>query len=224
MTKLSEVEGIEWIRIHYAFPTAFPEDVLEVIRTNPRICTYMDIPLQHVSDNLLSSMRRGTTMKKTKDLITKFRKEVPGITIRTSLIVGYPGETEKEFQELLDFVEESKFDRLGVFTYSHEENTHAFNLKDDVPIEVKHQRAEEVMDLQSSISYELNQKRIGKIYKVLFDRKEGDYFIGRTEFDSPDVDNEVIVHAKDYYVRLGDFANIKIIKSDHYDLYGELVD
>ena len=224
MTKLSEVEGIEWIRIHYAFPTAFPEDVLEVIRTNPKVCTYMDIPLQHVSDNLLSSMRRGTTMKKTKDLITKFRKEVPGITIRTSLIVGYPGETEKEFQELLDFVEESKFDRLGVFTYSHEENTHAFNLKDDVPMEVKHQRAEEVMDLQSSISYELNQKRIGKIYKVLFDRKEGDYFIGRTEFDSPDVDNEVIVNAKDYYIRLGDFANIKITKADHYDLYGKVVD
>lgn len=224
MTKLSEVEGIEWIRIHYAFPTAFPEDVLEVIRTNPRVCTYMDIPLQHVSDNLLSSMRRGTTMKKTKDLITKFRKEVPEITIRTSLIVGYPGETEKEFQELLNFVEESKFDRLGVFTYSHEENTHAFNLQDNVPMQVKHQRAEEVMDLQSSISYELNQKRIGKIYKVLFDRKEGDYFIGRTEFDSPDVDNEVIVHAKDYYVRLGDFANIKITKADHYDLYGEVVD
>jgi len=224
ITKLSEVEGVEWIRIHYAFPTAFPEDVLEVIRTNPKVCTYMDIPLQHVSDNLLSSMRRGTTMKKTKDLITKFRKEVPGITIRTSLIVGYPGETEKEFQELLDFVEESKFDRLGVFSYSHEENTHAFNLKDDVPMAVKHQRAEEVMDLQSSISYELNQKRIGKIYKVLFDRKEGDYFIGRTEFDSPDVDNEVIVNAKDYYIRLGDFANIKITKADHYDLYGKVVD
>ena len=224
MTKLSEVEGIEWIRIHYAFPTAFPEDVLELIRTNPSVCTYMDIPLQHVSDNLLSSMRRGTTMKKTKDLITKFRKEVPGITIRTSLIVGYPGETEKEFQELLDFVEESKFDRLGVFTYSHEENTHAFNLTDNIPMQVKHQRAEEVMDLQSSISYELNQKRVGETYKVLFDRKEGDYFIGRTEFDSPDVDNEVIVNAKDFYVRIGDFANIKIIKSDHYDLYGEVVD
>ena len=224
MTKLSEVEGIEWIRIHYAFPTAFPEDVLEVIRTNPKICTYMDIPLQHVSDNLLESMRRGTTMEKTKNLIKKFRKDVPGINIRTSLIVGYPGETEQDFQELLDFVQESKFDRLGVFTYSHEENTHAFTLEDDVPQEVKHQRAEEVMDLQSSISYELNQKRIGKIYKVLFDRKEGDYFIGRTEFDSPDVDNEVIVYAKDYYVRLGDFANIKITKADHYDLYGEVVD
>ena len=223
MTKLSEVEGIEWIRIHYAFPTAFPEDVLEVIRTNPKICTYMDIPLQHVSDNLLESMRRGTNMEKTKNLIKKFRKEIPGITIRTSLIVGYPGETEKEFQDLLDFVEESKFDRLGVFTYSHEENTHAFNLKDNVPMEVKHQRAEEVMDLQSSISYELNQNRIGETFKVIFDRKEGDYFIGRTEFDSPDIDNEVIVNAKDFYVRIGDFTNIKITKADHYDLYGDVV-
>ena len=223
MTKLSEVEGIEWIRIHYAFPTSFPVDVLEVIKNNPKICTYLDIPLQHVSDNLLKSMRRGTTMKKTMDLIKKFREDVPGITIRTSLIVGYPGETEKEFQELLDFVQHSKFDRLGVFTYSHEENTHAFNLEDDVPQEVKHQRAEDVMDLQSSISYDMNQERVGKTYKVLFDRKEGDFFIGRTEFDSPDVDNEVIINAKDFYIRIGDFANIKITKADHYDLYGELV-
>lgn len=223
MTKLSQVEGIEWIRIHYAFPTSFPEDVLEVIKNNPKVCTYMDIPLQHISDNLLKSMRRGTTMQKTKNLLKKFRKDVPGIIIRTSLIVGYPGETEKEFQELLDFVQESKFDRLGVFTYSHEENTHAHKLEDDVSEEVKHQRAEEVMDLQSSISYELNQQRIGETYKVIFDRKEGDYFIGRTEFDSPDVDNEVIVYAKDFYVRIGDFANVKIIKADHYDLYGEVV-
>ena len=223
MTKLSEVEGIEWIRIHYAFPTAFPEDVLEVIKNNPKVCTYMDIPLQHISDNLLKSMRRGTTMEKTKNLLKKFRKDVPGISIRTSLIVGYPGETEKEFQELLDFVQESKFDRLGVFTYSHEENTHAHKLEDDVSEEVKHQRAEEVMDLQSSISYEMNQQRIGETYKVLFDRKEGDYFIGRTEFDSPDVDNEVIVYAKDFYVRIGDFADVNIIKADHYDLYGEVV-
>jgi ribosomal protein S12 methylthiotransferase len=223
MTKLSEVEGIEWIRIHYAFPTAFPIDVLEVIKNNPKVCTYLDIPLQHVSDKLLSSMRRGTTMQKTKDLIQKFREDVPGITIRTSLIVGYPGETEKEFQELLDFVQESKFDRLGVFTYSHEENTHAYNLEDDVPQEVKHQRAEDVMDLQSSISYDMNQERVGKTYKVSFDRKEGDYFIGRTEFDSPDVDNEVIINAKDFYIRIGDFANIKITKADHYDLYGEVV-
>ena len=223
MTKLSEVEGIEWIRIHYAFPTSFPVDVLEVIKNNPKICTYLDIPLQHVSDNLLKSMRRGTTMKKTMDLIKKFREDVPGITIRTSLIVGYPGETEKEFQELLDFVQHSKFDRLGVFTYSHEENTHAYNLEDNVSQEVKHQRAEDVMDLQSSISYDMNQERIGKTYKVLFDRKEGDFFIGRTEFDSPDVDNEVIINAKDFYVRIGDFANIKITKADHYDLYGEVV-
>ena len=223
MTKLSEVEGIEWIRIHYAFPTSFPVDVLEVIKNNPKICTYLDIPLQHVSDNLLKSMRRGTTMKKTMDLIKKFREDVPGITIRTSLIVGYPGETEKEFQELLDFVQHSKFDRLGVFTYSHEENTHAYNLEDDVSQEVKHQRAEDVMDLQSSISYDMNQERVGKTYKVLFDRKEGDFFIGRTEFDSPDVDNEVIINAKDFYVRIGDFANIKITKADHYDLYGEVV-
>ena len=223
MTKLSEVEGVEWIRIHYAFPTAFPEDVLEVIKNNPKVCTYMDIPLQHISDNLLKSMRRGTTMEKTKNLLKKFRKDVPGISIRTSLIVGYPGETEKEFQELLDFVQESKFDRLGVFTYSHEENTHAHKLEDDVSEEVKHQRAEEVMDLQSSISYEMNQQRVGETYKVLFDRKEGDYFIGRTEFDSPDVDNEVIVNANDFYVRIGDFADVKITKADHYDLYGELV-
>ena len=223
MTKLSEVEGIEWIRIHYAFPTAFPEDVLDVIKNNTKVCTYMDIPLQHISDDLLKSMRRGTSMKKTKNLIKKFREDVPGITIRTSLIVGYPGETEQNFQELLDFVQESKFDRLGVFTYSHEENTHAYKLEDNVPDEVKHQRAEEIMDLQSSISYKLNQKRIGKIYKVLFDRKEGEYFIGRTEFDSPDVDNEVIVSAKEFYLRIGDFANIKITKADHYDLYGDVV-
>ena len=223
MTKLSEVEGVEWIRIHYAFPTAFPEDVLEVIKNNPKVCTYMDIPLQHISDNLLKSMRRGTTMEKTKNLLKKFRKDVPGISIRTSLIVGYPGETEKEFQELLDFVQESKFDRLGVFTYSHEENTHAHKLEDNVSEELKHQRAEEVMDLQSSISYEMNQQRIGETYKVLFDRKEGDYFIGRTEFDSPDVDNEVIVYAKEFYVRIGDFADVKITKADHYDLYGEVV-
>ena len=223
MTKLSEVEGIEWIRIHYAFPTAFPEDVLDVIKNNTKVCTYMDIPLQHISDDLLKSMRRGTSMKKTKNLIKKFREDVPGITIRTSLIVGYPGETEQNFQELLDFVQESKFDRLGVFTYSHEENTHAYKLEDNVPDEVKHQRAEEIMDLQSSISYKLNQKRIGKIYKVLFDRKEGEYFIGRTEFDSPDVDNEVFVSAKDVYLRIGDFANIKITKADHYDLYGDVV-
>lgn len=220
---LSELDGIEWIRLHYAFPTAFPMDVLEVIKNNDKVCTYLDIPLQHISNNLLDSMRRGTTMQKTKNLIERIRNEVPRITIRTTLIVGYPGETENEFQELLDFVQESRFDRLGVFTYSHEEDTHAYNLEDDVSEEEKHRRAEEIMDLQSSISYELNQEKIGKIYKVLFDRKEGDYFIGRTEFDSPDVDNEVMVNANNYYLRIGDFANIRIIKADHYDLYGEIV-
>ena len=218
---LSEIDGIEWIRLHYAFPTAFPDDVLEVIRLNPKVCTYLDIPLQHISDNLLHSMRRGTTTKKTKDLIRKFRKDVPGITIRTSLIVGYPGETDVEFQELINFVKETKFDRLGVFTYSHEEDTHSYKLKDDVSEEIKNKRADDLMKVQSSISYQLNQEKIGKIYKVLFDRKQGDYFIGRTECDSPDVDNEVFVDAKDSYIRIGDFEEIKITRADHYDLYGE---
>jgi ribosomal protein S12 methylthiotransferase len=223
LTALSEVDGIEWIRLHYAFPTGFPEDVLQVIRENDKVCNYIDIPLQHISDSVLKSMRRGTTHEKTDALLAKFRKEVPGMTIRTSLIVGYPGETEEDFQELKDWVSDTKFDRLGVFTYSHEENTHAFLLEDDVPEEVKHQRAEEIMEVQSDISYQLNQKKVGKTIKVLFDRKEGEYFIGRSEFDSPDVDNEVLVKAKDTYIRMGDFANVKITHADHYDLYGELV-
>lgn len=223
LTALSEVEGIEWIRLHYAFPTGFPEDVLKVIRENKKVCNYIDIPLQHISDSVLKSMRRGTTHEKTDNLLAKFRKEVPGITIRTSLIVGYPGETENDFQELKDWVSQTRFDRLGVFTYSHEENTHAFLLEDDVPEDVKHQRAEEIMEIQSDISYQLNQEKIGNTLKVLFDRKEGEYFIGRSEFDSPDVDNEVLVKAKDTYIRTGDFANVKITHADHYDLYGELV-
>lgn len=219
---LSEVEGIDWIRLHYAFPTGFPEDVLEVIRNNNKVCNYIDIPLQHISDSVLKSMRRGTTFAKTNALLQKFRQEVPGMTIRTSLIVGYPGESEEDFQLLKQWVLDTKFDRLGVFTYSHEENTNAYLLDDDVPEDVKHQRAEEIMEVQSQISYELNQKKIGKVFKVLFDRKEGDYFIGRTEFDSPDVDNEVLVKATKAYVRMGDFANVKITHADHYDLYGEL--
>lgn len=217
---LSEVEGIEWIRLHYAFPTGFPEDVLEVIRTNHKVCNYIDIPLQHISDSVLKSMRRGTTHEKTDALLRKFRQEVPGIAIRTSLIVGYPGETEEDFQELKQWVNDTAFDRLGVFTYSHEENTHAHLLEDDVPEEVKHQRAEEIMELQSDISYRLNQEKVGQTFKVLFDRKEGEYFIGRTEFDSPDVDNEVLVKASDVYVRMGDFTQVKITHADHYDLYG----
>lgn len=221
---LSEVEGIEWIRLHYAFPTGFPEDVLEVIRTNQKVCNYIDIPLQHISDSVLKSMRRGTTHEKTDALLRKFRQEVPGIAIRTSLIVGYPGETEEDFQELKQWVNDTAFDRLGVFTYSHEENTHAHLLEDDVPEEVKHQRAEEIMELQSDISYRLNQEKVGKTFKVLFDRKEGEYFIGRTEFDSPDVDNEVLVKATDSYVRMGDLAQVKITHADHYDLYGVIAE
>jgi len=221
---LSEVEGIEWIRLHYAFPTGFPEDVLEVIRTNHKVCNYIDIPLQHISDSILKSMRRGTTHEKTDALLRKFRQEVPEIAIRTSLIVGYPGETEEDFQELKQWVNDTAFDRLGVFTYSHEENTHAHLLEDDVPEKVKRQRADEIMELQSDISYRLNQEKVGQTFNVLFDRKEGEYFIGRTEFDSPDVDNEVLVKASDVYVRMGDFTQVKITHADHYDLYGVITE
>lgn len=223
LLELSKVSGIEWIRLHYAFPTGFPEDVLEVIKNTPNICNYIDIPLQHINDQVLKSMRRGTTHKKTDSLLKKFREKVPKMAIRTSLIVGYPGETQEQFDELKEWVRKTKFDRLGVFTYSHEENTHAHLLEDDVPDEVKHERAEEIMEIQSEISYSKNQQKIGKTYKVLFDRKEGEYFIGRTEFDSPDVDNEVLVNAKDNYVRIGGFTDILILSADHYDLYGEVI-
>ncbi|HIG32361.1 MAG TPA: 30S ribosomal protein S12 methylthiotransferase RimO [Flavobacteriales bacterium] len=221
---LSKVEGVEWIRLHYAFPSGFPKNVLDVIRDNDKVCNYIDIPLQHINDAILKSMKRGTSHDKTVALLNDFRKIVPNMAIRTTLIVGYPGETEEKFQELKQWVQDTKFDRLGVFTYSHEENTSAFDLKDDVPDDVKKARAEEIMDLQTHISWELNQEKVGKTYKVLFDRKEGDYFIGRTEFDSPDVDNEVLVKATDTYVRMGDFANVIIEKVDHFDLYGVVVD
>ena len=223
LTELSKVEGIEWIRLHYAFPTGFPHDVLDVIRDNEKVCNYIDIPLQHINDEILTSMKRGTSHAKTDKLLQDFRAKVPNIVIRTTLIVGYPGETEEKFQELKQWVQDTKFDRLGVFTYSHEENTAAFDLKDDVPEEVKKARAEEIMDLQMHISWGLNQKKIGKTFKVLFDRKEGDYFIGRTEFDSPDVDNEVLVKATDTYIRMGNFANVLIDKTDYFDLYGAVV-
>ena len=223
LTSLVKVEGIEWIRLHYLFPSGFPQDVLDIIRDNDKVCNYIDIPLQHINDDILQSMRRGTSHKKTVTLLKDFRTKVPDIAIRTTLIVGYPGETEEKFQELKRWVRNTKFDRLGVFTYSHEENTSAFNLVDDVPEKTKKLRLEEIMDLQTHISWELNQEKVGKTYKVLFDRKEGDYFIGRTEFDSPDVDNEVLVKAKDTYVRMGDFANVIIEKADHFDLYGYLV-
>ncbi|WP_019038942.1 30S ribosomal protein S12 methylthiotransferase RimO [Psychroflexus tropicus] len=221
---LVKVEGIEWIRLHYAFPTGFPEDVLEVIREEPKVCNYIDIPLQHISDHLLKSMRRGTTHKKTTDLLSKFRKEVPEMAIRTTLIVGYPGETETDFQELKDWVQEMRFERLGCFTYSHEENTHAYNLEDNVPEEVKIQRANEIMEIQSQISWELNQQKIGETFRCVIDRKEGGYFVGRTEFDSPDVDNEVLIDAKTHYLKTGEFANIKITDAGDFDLYGEPIE
>lgn len=218
---LVKVEGIEWIRIHYAFPTGFPMDVLEVMKTEPKICNYLDIPLQHISDKILTSMKRGTTQEKTTKLLKKFREAVPEMAIRTTLIVGYPSETEEDFQKLKDFVKAMRFDRLGCFTYSHEENTTAYELTDDVPEEVKLQRANEIMELQSQISWELNQEKVGKTFRCLIDRKEGNYFVGRTEYDSPDVDNEVLIDAKKHYVKIGDFTNVKIIEAADYDLYGE---
>ncbi|CCG53865.1 Protein of unknown function [Flavobacterium indicum GPTSA100-9 = DSM 17447] len=218
---LIKVEGIEWIRLHYAFPTGFPMDVLELMKREPKICNYIDIPLQHISDNILKSMRRGTTYEKTTQLLKDFRAAVPGMAIRTTLIVGYPGETEEDFQILKNWVEEMRFERLGCFTYSHEENTHAFNLVDDVPEEVKQARAAEIMDIQAQISWELNQEKIGQTFKCIIDRKEGQYFIGRTEFDSPDVDNEVLVDASKHYLKTGDFVTLKITDATEFDLYAE---
>ena len=218
---LVKIEGIEWIRLHYAFPTGFPMDVLELMKREPKICNYLDIPLQHISDSVLKSMRRGTTQEKTTKLIQDFRALVPEMTIRTTLIVGYPGETEEDFNILKNWVEEMRFERLGCFTYSHEENTHAYLLEDDVPEEVKQARAMEIMDLQSQISWDLNQEKIGHTFKCIIDRKEGQYFVGRTEFDSPDVDNEVLIDASKFYLKTGDFARIKIIDATEFDLYGE---
>jgi ribosomal protein S12 methylthiotransferase len=223
LEKLAQVEGIEWIRLHYAFPAGFPMDVFDVMNKYDNICFYLDMPLQHGSTAMLKAMRRGITREKTTSLLKDIREKVPGIAIRTSLIVGYPGETEADFDEMLEWVEEMRFDRLGVFQYSHEEDTHAHNFDDDVSAELKTERAEAIMDLQAGISYDLNQLKVGKTFKVLFDRIEGDYFIGRTEFDSPDVDNEVLVlKDEDTYLSIGDFANIAITSADHYDLYGEL--
>jgi ribosomal protein S12 methylthiotransferase len=223
LEQLSDVEGIEWIRLHYAFPSGFPMDVLDVMNAKTNVNFYLDIPLQHGSSRILQSMRRGITREKTEELVEEIRANVPGIAIRTTLIVGYPGETKEDFQEMYDFVEKMRFDRLGVFTYSHEENTHAYSLEDDVSEKTKRERADKIMELQSGISYELNQEKIGKTFKVLFDRVEGDYFIGRTEFDSPEVDNEVLVKKEgDVFVRIGDFANVEITSADHYDLYGIL--
>jgi ribosomal protein S12 methylthiotransferase len=220
---LVKVEGIEWIRLHYAFPTGFPMDVLEIMKREPKICNYIDIPLQHISDSILKSMRRGTTQAKTTKLLKDFREAVPGMAIRTTLIVGYPGETEADFEILKDFVQEMKFDRMGCFAYSHEENTHAYLLEDDVPADVKQARANEIMELQSQISWDLNQEKVGQTFRCIIDRKEGGHFVGRTEFDSPDVDNEVLIDASKHYVKTGEFVMIKIIEATEFDLYGEPV-
>ena len=223
LKELVKVEGIEWIRLHYLFPSGFPQDVLDIIREEPKVCDYIDIPLQHIADPVLKSMRRGTTKAKTDALLAMMREKVPGITIRTTLIAGYPGETEEDHQVVLDWVREQRFDRLGVFAYSHEENTHAFNLEDDVPAEVKQQRVDEIMAIQMDISRELNEQKVGKEYRVLIDRKEGAHFVGRTEFDSPDVDNEVLIPAANIYLKIGDFCAVKVIEAHDYDLICEVL-
>lgn len=223
MKNLSDVEGIDWIRLHYAFPAGFPMDVLDVMAERPNICKYLDIPLQHGSTNMLKLMRRGITREKTEELIQTIRAKVPGIAIRTTMIAGHPGETEAEFNEMMKFIETSRFDRLGVFGYSHEENTHAYSMADDVPTEVKQERIDAVMELQQGISLELNQAKIGTVQKVIIDRKEGGEFFGRTEFDSPEVDNEVILDAKKNYLRIGDFVNVNITQATEFDLSGDVV-
>jgi ribosomal protein S12 methylthiotransferase len=223
LQRLSDVEGIDWIRLHYAFPTGFPMDALDVMAERSNICKYIDIPLQHGSSRMLQLMRRGTTREKTEELLIKLREKVPGIAVRTTMIVGHPGETEVDFQELTDFVEKSRFDRMGVFAYSHEENTHSYSMPDDVPAEIKQQRLDEIMEVQQNISLELNTDKIGRTYKVLIDRKEGGNFIGRTEFDSPEVDNEVIIESPDNYLRIGDFVNVKVTSASEFDLTGKVV-
>ncbi len=220
LSRLSEIEGLEWIRLHYAFPTGFPEDVLEVMQQRENICKYLDIPLQHGSSRMLKKMRRGITRERTDDLIQKIRSSVPGITLRTTLIAGHPGETEEDFREMLDFVEQNRFERLGIFTYSHEEQTHSFSMPDDVPERVKQQRANAVMEVQEQISYEINRAKIGKTLRVLVDRKEGGNFVGRTEADSPEVDNEVLIDASSNYLRIGDFAHVTITEAREFDLIG----
>lgn len=220
LKELIKVEGIEWIRLHYAFPAGFPLDVLEVMKSEPKVCNYLDIPLQHINTEILKSMRRGTTYEKTNKLLREFRASVPEMAIRTTLIVGYPGETEEIFEELKAWVQEMRFERLGVFAYSHEEDTHAATLEDDVPEHIKEERVAAIMEIQAQISWELNQQKVGQTFKCIFDRKEGAYFIGRTEHDSPDVDNEVLVDAKEHYIKMGEFINIEIHEAGDFDLYG----
>ena len=223
MKSLSDVEGLDWIRLHYAYPSQFPMDVLKVIAERENICSYLDMPVQHMTDRVLKSMRRGITKRRTLELLGQIREEVPGISLRTTILVGHPGEEEEDVQELLESLREVKFERLGVFTYSHEDNTHAHTLEDIIPEEEKQERANRVMEQQMDISWAFNQSLVGTEQKVLFDRLDGDSFVGRTQFDSPEVDNEVWVPAKDQYIRIGDFAQVKITEATHYDLKGTLV-
>lgn len=222
LRNLSDVEGIDWIRLHYAFPAGFPLDALEVMAERPNICKYLDIPLQHGSSRMLQLMRRGITREKTEQLLSTIREKVPGIAIRTTMIAGHPGETEEDFEEMMGFIERSRFERLGIFNYSHEENTHSHSMEDNVPEEVKQERADAVMELQQGISLEINQEKIGKTYKVIIDRKEGGNYIGRTESDSPEVDNEVIIESPDNYLRIGDFVQVKVKAATEFDLTGEV--
>jgi ribosomal protein S12 methylthiotransferase len=221
INKLSEIKGIEWIRLHYAYPAGFPLELLKIIRENPKVCNYLDIPFQHLADNVLSKMRRNITGEQTRELILKIREEVPGIAMRTTMLVGYPGETEEDFQELLDFIREAKFDRLGVFAYSHEDDTWAASkFSDEIPQEIKQERADWLMEIQQTISEELTAKKVGQTLKVIIDREEGEYFVGRTEFDSPEVDGEVLIRL-DQKLKIGEFYNVKITSSDMFDLYGD---
>ena len=222
LKELVKVKGIEWIRLHYAFPNGFPLDVLDTIKKEPKICNYIDIPLQHISDKILKSMKRGSSKEKINNLLSNFRKIVPGIAIRTTLIVGYPGETKEDFEILKQWVKDMKFDRLGCFTYSHEENTAAYDLEDNISQKTKNERLNEIMEVQSQISWQLNQAKIGKTFKVLIDRKRGEYYVGRTQFDSPDVDNEVLINAKSNFLRVGEYVNAKITEASDFDLYAEV--
>jgi ribosomal protein S12 methylthiotransferase len=220
--RIADIDGLEWIRLHYAYPSNFPLEILEVIRDRKNICNYLDIPFQHIADPVLKRMRRQITKAETLQLIETIREKIPGITLRTTLLVGFPGETEDDFEELTQFVSETRFDRLGVFTYSHEEGTSGYELRDDVPDEGKQQRASSLMEIQQEISAELNQQKIGQTFRVLIDRKEGPYFVGRTEADSPEVDNEVLIPAGNDYLRIGDFAMFEITSADAFDLYGKI--
>ena len=221
MNQLADVEGLDWIRLHYAFPSGFPMDVLDVMAKRNNICNYLDIPLQHGSTRMLELMRRGTTREKTEALLNVIREKIPKIAIRTTLIVGHPGETEEAFLEMMDFVEKNRFERLGVFTYSHEEDTHSYTMKDDVPDEVKQQRLEAIMELQEGISEEINAEKVGKKYRVLIDRFEGGQYVGRTEHDSPEVDNEVLINSDNGYLRVGDFCEVVITSASAFDLYAK---